>query len=403
MQQTVINPLETESVNLSFVPKSVGPVLLHFEIDDDNLLLDNHYYLNFTIPKKVNVLFVYDQPSPSLKTALDIMDANTVLKIDQLDYGQWIGKNLENYDLIVLSNPPQMSMESINRLDGYLQSKNILILPGLNLSIREFNLLFRKLANSDLLLNLISSPGDNTYFAIDKNITKQPLFESIFANQNSQIDMPKIFKYFKLTGINKSLLNMQNGDALLAEYTTSQNSRLFIFTSIITNEWNDFSYKGFFVPMFYRILMAASQKNQVDRTYQVNENIAIRLPDLSLNDKYSVSPPNLDTYEVIPQQSAKGLQINLENVQNPGHYIIKKNNRFAQAFSVNISSGELRRPYVDFENISDNVIEINSGSDLGQIIKSARVGQELWFVFLILALLMLLLEVFLIKRIEGQG
>ena len=58
--------------------------------------------------------------------------------------------------------------------------------------------------------------------------------------------------------------------------------------------------------------------------------------------------------------------------------------------------------YVDFGNLSDNVIEIKSDSDLGKVIKSARVGQELWFVFLILALLMLLLEVLLIKRIEGR-
>ena len=403
MQQTVLNPAETKSINLSFVPKSVGPVLLHFEIDDDNLLLDNHYYLSFNIPEKVPILFVNDLPALALQTALDIINTNTVLDIDQLDYGQWIGKNLENYDLIVLCNPPQLGTESINRLAGYLQTKNLLILPGLNLSIREFNLLFRRLADNDLLVNLITSPGENTYFAIDAEITKQPLFESIFAKQNNQIDLPKIFKYFKLAMPNQPVLKLQNGDALLAEYKSAQNSKLFVFTSLIEDDWNDFSYKGFFVPMFYRILMTVSQKNQVDRTYQINDNIAIALPDLSLNDKYTISTPKSDTYEIIPQQSAKGLQINLDNLQTPGHYIIQKNNRFAQAFSVNISSRELQRPYVNFENLSNNVIETDTSSDLAEVIRSARVGQELWFVFLILALLMLLLEILLIKRIEGQG
>ncbi len=403
MQQTVLNPAETKSVNLSFVPKSVGPVLLHFEIDDDNLLLDNHYYLNFNIPDKVDILFVNDLPAPALKTALDIMHANTVLNIDQLDYGQWVGKNLENYDLIVLSNPPQLDIESINRLNGYLQNKNLLILPGLNLSVREFNLLFKGLTKTDLLINLITSPGKDTYFAIEEGITKQPLFKSIFVKHNKQIDLPKIFKYFKLRGPNQSILKMKNGDPLLAEYKTMKNTKLYVFTSSIEDDWNDFAYKGFFVPMFHRIFMAASQKNKIDKIYQVNDNIAITLPDLSLYDEYTISSPKSDTYNVLPQQSAKGLQINLDNLQMPGHYIIQKNNRFAQAFSVNITSKELRRPYVDFEKLSDNIIKTDTNSDLIEVIRSARMGQEFWFMFLILALLMLLLEVFLIKRIEGQG
>ena len=83
--------------------------------------------------------------------------------------------------------------------------------------------------------------------------------------------------------------------------------------------------------------------------------------------------------------------------------MIRKNNQFEHAFSVNISSKELEQPYVNFENLSDNVILMNTGADVSETIQSARIGQELWFVFLILALLMLLLEIILIKRIEGQG
>jgi hypothetical protein len=38
-----------------------------------------------------------------------------------------------------------------------------------------------------------------------------------------------------------------------------------------------------------------------------------------------------------------------------------------------------------------------------QSIKTARIGQELWYIFLTLALLMLLAEMLLIRKIEGQG
>lgn len=403
MQQAVLNPSEVKSVNLTFVPKTTGPVMLHFEIDDDNLLIDNHYYLNFTIPKKINILFVNDQSDQSLQTALGVITDNSVLKIDRQNYGQWIGRNLENYDLIVLYDPPMLGTESVKRLGQYLINKNILFIPGLNLSVREFNMMLDQLAGRSTLINLISSPGSDTYFALDANTTNLPLFESIFVKENNRIELPKIYKYFKLINFNKSILKLQNNDPLLAECKTTSENNILIFTSLLKNDWNDLPYKGFFIPMFYRILFSSAQKNQLDKAYQIGDAVAISLPDLSLSDLYTIQEPEGEAYEIIPQQSSRGLQITLDKLHKPGHYVIHKNNQFEHAFSVNISSKELEQPYVNFENLSDNVILMNTGADVSETIQSARIGQELWFVFLILALLMLLLEIILIKRIEGQG
>jgi hypothetical protein len=70
---------------------------------------------------------------------------------------------------------------------------------------------------------------------------------------------------------------------------------------------------------------------------------------------------------------------------------------------VNVSSKELKRPYVRFENISENVIKVNLSSDFIKQIKQARSGQELWYIFLSLAFMFLLLEILLIKKIEGKA
>lgn len=402
MQQAVLDPAELKSINLTFVPKTTGPVFLHFEIDDDNLLLDNHYYLNFSIPDKIKILFVYDQPAQELKTALNVIDGNSVLEIDLLNFGQWVGKSLENYDLIVLSNPPMLGSESTNRLERYLQNNNLLIIPGLNLSIREFNLLFRRLAGRNLLLDLSTTPGDDTYFALNKNITNQPLFESLYINDKSEIELPKIFKYFKLAKSYRAILELQNHDALLAEYKSKTANNFYIFTSLFEDDWNDFAYKGFFIPMFYRILFTASQDVQFNNNFKVGDGVSISLSEPSLNNLYTIQEPAAEAYEIIPQQSSRGMHISLDNIQRPGHYIIRKNDRFEYAFSANVSSNELTRPYINFDELSDNVISIDNGTDVSETIRSARIGQELWFIFLILALLMLLIEVLLIKKIEGH-
>ena len=403
MQQASLNPGETKPVHLVFVPKSTGQVLLQFEIDDDNLLIDNHYYLNFNIPEQVNILFVADQIPLTLKAALDVINTNSVLKINKFDFGQWVGKNLEDYDLIVLYNPPQINPESVRRLNNYLLNSNLLIFPGLNLSVREFNLMFNQLTGRNLIINLNTSPGNDTYFALDPNITSLPLFKPIFIEENNQIELPKILKYFKLAKMGKTIIKLQNNDPLLAEYQSQSNNKVMVFTTLPEDDWNDLSTKGFFIPMLYRILFTASQSSRAEKTYLVNDPVAISLPDLSLSEKYTVTGPNSESYEIIPQQSAMGLQVHIDKLLVPGHYIIRKNNLISQVISVNISSNELKPPYINFANLSDNVISVNPNADLGEVIKSARIGQELWYVFLSLALLMLLLEVLLIKRIEGRG
>lgn len=403
MQQTGVDPAEMKPVNLTFVPKKPGQLQLQFEIEDDNLLLDNHYYLTITIPDNIKILFVIDQPAAEIRTALDIMDTNSVLKIDQFNYGQWIGKNFDNYDLIALYNPPRLGIESVHRLKRYLQHNNVLIIPGDNLFVQEFNNVFGELTESKLLDNLNTTPGGNGYFALNANVSEQYLFKPVFIKEKSKIELPKIFKYYTLAGKYKSIIDLENNSPLLAEYETDVNNRVIIFTSLLENDWNDIAYKGFFMPMFYRILFTASQSGRLEKSYKVGDKIALTMPDLSLSDRYTIQAPGGETYDIIPQQSAQGIQISIDQIKKPGHYSIWENDRFIHSFSVNLSSKELARPYLNFENLSENVILIDDNADIIESIQTARTGQELWYIFLALALLMLLLEVLIIKKIEGQS
>ncbi|MEJ2055461.1 MAG: BatA domain-containing protein [Calditrichaceae bacterium] len=287
MQQTSLNPGELKSVKLTFVPKKAGPALLHFEIDDDNLLTDNHYYLNFVIPQKVGILFVADQPPLELETALKVMDTNSPLKIDILNYGQWVGKNLENYDLIVLYDPGQINPESMNRIKIYLKNKNILIFPGSKLPVNTFNSVFDRLTQGSILAGLNSSPGGDAYFALDENTTRLSFFKPVFNKETTISNLPRIFKYFRLAGRHESILTLKNGDALLARYHSVPGRDILLFSSLPENEWNDIAYQGLFVPMLYRILFTSAQTGQPGKTYQVGDDIAVSLPDLSLNEPYN--------------------------------------------------------------------------------------------------------------------
>lgn len=405
MEQASLPPGGIMDIQLSFIPKQAGQRLLHLELDDDDLTIDNFYYLNLNIPEKLNVLFVDDNPSFHLKTALNVLSTNTVFEIEQSDYSRWYGKNFKKYNLIVLSNPRLFTNETINRLSLFLDSgKNVFIIPGAALAPKQINNLFRPLIKSNIYLNYKQTSNPENYFAFSDISAKHPIFKPLFSAEGINAEPPKIFKYLKINPSAQTLLRLRNGDSFLSRFSPKNLSGdIYAFGSMLDLEWTDFPIKGLFIPALYRIFYIAGQNRKHSKSALVNESYSIFLPDLSLKDKYRAKRPGGDKYEIIPDQSKLGLRFLFNELTKPGHYLLYQNDKIIQSFPVNVSSKELKRPYVRFENISENVVNLNLDSDFIKQIKQARSGQELWYIFLSLAFLFLLLEILLIKKIEGKG
>ena len=54
------------------------------------------------------------------------------------------------------------------------------------------------------------------------------------------------------------------------------------------------------------------------------------------------------------------------------------------------------------DQLLKNVINLNTEADIAGQIEASRTGQELWYIFLSLALLMLISEMLLVRKIENQ-
>ena len=403
MESVQIEAGQSREVYISYVPRTTGIQHLIFELEDDHLPVDNYFYTSLSVSEKIKVMLVDNLPSLHLNTAVQVLNKSTELDIENVSYSQWIGKNFERYDLIVLSNPTSFGNEVVERLKSFLDKNNLVIIMGDHLTAGGFNNQFQALATLPMIVDLRKTPRSDFYFPLDANTPRSPLFNPLFRELNADFEQPKIYKYFSLAKPAHKILQLQNGDPFFARFDSKFNGSIFILASALDLEWTDLPIKGFYIPMLYRLLFASAQTDQAPRSLIVNDNYDVALAGHSLTDSYFLQINTADDLPLLPQQSGQGIRFLFEQVKRPGYYRIKKNEEVIHTFSVNVSTKEFKRPYLSLQKLTKDVVTIQSGSDMIQSIKTARTGQELWYIFLTLALLMLLAEMLLIRKIEGQG
>lgn len=404
MEQVKLEPAAMIDVEMTFVPNKTGQQLLHAELEDDDLSADNNYYFSIYVPENLSVLFVDDQTTPFLNHAVNVLSLNTIFKFEHLGYSAWQGANFDRFDLIVLNDPGLIHRETAGRLAFFIKNgKSIIIIPGDKMTIDELNSVINLFGVRNSYIDFISTNKNDAYFSLRRVDTIKPLFSQLFSGNASELDMPKVFKYFKIRDEGNTLLNFSNGDPFLSEIPMSNpaSGSLFLFSSLFDLSWTDFPLKGLFVPMLYRCFYFAAQKDlQVTDQVHTGDVFYLSRPDLSFQGSYSIRPPGMDRLEIMPVQSSSGLRFKFENLLQPGHYHLFKGDQPVQSFAVNVSSKELKRPYQNFDQISSRVFNFKAGESIQEQILKARSGFELWYVLLILAFLTLTTEMFVIKKIE---
>jgi len=404
MQNIEIPAGQTKEIFLRFVPEKPGYQLLKVELDDDDLLTDNTYYLTLRLSGHITVLSVSQNSGSHFQTALQILAAKTPLQIEPVNYALWQGKDFFTYDIILLSDPPAFNPAVTERLSSFLKAgKHVIIVPGKGSNPVRLNLLCRRLINQTPYGSLKNAGDSASYFPLSADFLQIPLFASLFDKTKTPTDLPVVFKYFKLGGKGKTIIRFKNRDAFLRLFPVSSGKgACYLFASGFGSVWTDFSLKGIFVPMLYRLFYSVGQKETQMPAIQTGRNFTLFLPDINQNRHYSLKPPQAERFPLIVQQSPAGLFFEIAALNNPGPYFLFEDGKIKDALSVNVSNKELRRPFVRFGRLFPKHIMLHNPVSIKKTITTSRNGKEFWFAFLALALLMLLTEMFLIRKIEGR-
>ena len=401
MQLVNVPGQSKRQVALHFSPGHTGFFPLKLEIDDDDLLADNTYYLSLFIPEAVPVLYVQNQTPTELRAALNTLSAKTNLKIKQSDYDRWYGEALSDYQLLILNDPPQITPTFLQHIKQFLNAgHDVILIPGTHLTPADYNRLSTDLFGKNIFQELVKTSAPDQFFAPQITPLGNVLLSDLFQQKPEKIKWPPFFQYFKMGTIGKNLMRFSNGDPFLAKISVQKTSHLWLFSAGLTFPWSRFPISGLFIPFLHRIFSLASNNEQINTHFIVGQPFSVYLNKSVMHGNVQLAPPEGQPLTIIPRQTARGLRFDFDGFARPGHYKILQGSRTIQLFAVNLSSLEWAKPFIDFKSLRKDLQLLTPKTLSVKTLKNTRTGKELWPFLLALALLMLFLEMFLIKKLE---
>ncbi len=391
--------------------KNYGFVLGKSQLEDDDLVKDNTRYFNFYVPEKIRVLLVRENPQDLLFIKLVLQQtlddhSEPIFSITETTPQFFSSYKLDNFQFIVLSSPEKISDHTY--LKRYIEEGGcVLSLPGPSSNTIGFNRFTESVAGLTMAGVFGSKESKYNWTRIKEIDFNHPIIEGIFLDTKSKnIESPKIYYSFNYkSSIDAiSIISNENNFDLLINKKIG-NGDFFLLTSALSLDWTEFPIKPFFVPLINRIALYAGSKNLNNHYTYAGENLSIPIKTGNLENLKLIYPDGRE--KVLEQIRSGGSNIvSTDILALAGNYKITTDNEIIGVISVNINPDESITKKLDknelqglLEKISPNAkTKIFSASDeTSQILREERYGTELWKLFLILAILLIVIEMIIAR------
>lgn len=405
MKTVLLPPGANLNVSFSVLPKQAGTLPLHFELNGDDLFSDNFYYFNVSVAGKRTLLFVGDLLPKPLFAALKTLSEQSQLHIKTLPFKRLKGTDLNGFDAVLLLDPPLLEKAVLYRLKQFRAAgHSLIIVPGARTNNGALNELMSFLTGKRPFLPLKTISPQDGYFATDERFESDGLFRPLFGARRVKIPAPEIYRFYPLHPEGHSLIRLKNGRPLLTSfYENTASGKVYVFASALDLKWNNLPLQGFFVPLLHRLFYLAAQAEGTALSTRADENLYLYLPGVHPQERYELKTPAAESLPLNPSPQDNGVSLFIKAPLAPGQYRILQKGRALRLFSVNLSADELRGPYYSFKTSRAHIYSLQKGPNLTKQITQNRGGYALWPFFAGIAFLLLLLEIILIKQIEGKS
>jgi len=402
-QKTIdIAPNESKSTVITAPFSRAGIVDANVKLESDELLLDNNYYISFNIPKQPFISVYTEENSLFLDAILNnIQSINAISGYTNI---QDLNSFKAGSEKVLIINKRSLSKSDLSSIER-LQSNNakiILFAPQENLTefmmnSKQIGLIIKEVARYDLNLAEFTKV-DNLH----------PVFDGIFTGETAnqkEIESPKI-KVEIPSQNGRAIIETQTGN-FLSQFDIANSTMLYVSVPLST-EWSDFPVLGIFPTLLYKSITYLNTSYDKQKTGIVNENTLLIDNELSGSSKFTIITPNSEESFVDAAKVGNNYVLPLEDKTQFGNYLVKNNNQQIVAYysvNPNKSESELIRMSDEFlfDKLTsigfqaDNISILEDDRNIKDSIQRAKLGTELWQLFLALALLCGLTEL-LVER-----
>ena len=409
------------SKEFSATPKRAGFIKGYAELESDALEPDNRRFFTLYVPERIGVAMVANSPADTrfitLATEAGKSGENrTLLDIQQSSIQRFPFLNIENTNVLLLSNVPSFSSGDADRIARYVRRGGGLILfPGNDIQPENYNTVLLRALNIPPFegITRADAQGGLSFQNVDLD---HPLFATIFEPQDqskrtgtARIESPAITSFVqRQTGKQgRTLISLTDGSAFLSEYKIGE-GRVLVFSVAPSLAWSDFPLKGLFAPLVYRSMIYLSSLGEAVPSFTVGEEPTVSAKrSQSNNTQYTLVSPDGSAELIRPAGQSEGiassaLWFRLNRLSAPGFYEIRGGASPLTVFAMNVDPRESDPRKVSADElakfwknaaISPSAVRLIAPTDeLQSTVLQLRFGVELWKHCLGLALAMALLE-----------
>jgi hypothetical protein len=420
-----IHPGQSAETEFTLIPKHSGFLEGKIELEDDDLEFDNSRFFTVHIPEELHILLVGGSADLTyLRTALAtrLSDSSAGITFNQTSFDRFSSSQLNPVDVVILANMHELTHDQSFALKQFLQQGGgMMFFPGAQTTITGMNTsIAGPLGISAAVPSEGNSPSPsaNSFNEFDNVDLHHVIFAGMFEKNKDQhspgmshrqrvLESPRIGTSFHFvpTPKSRSIITLTNGYPFLIEEQIGGGHGL-LFSVAATTESSDFPLKGLFVPLIHRSIAYLAQEPVIERSFLAGVEVTLRLRSSGAVKLMITKPGNLQIL-LNPQQLASEKFIRFSDDDVPGIYTAASDHAVIEKFAVNIDpdesntipSDEKRRDgFFRRLGIEEKALHtVSQPQEVRRLITESRFGAELWKQFLIAALVIALIEMFVAR------
>lgn len=396
------------------------------QIEGDELSFDNRFYAAIQQPDQRSVLVVNDavRPGSEFRSYLRPLLEAVAQGSDRLEFEFVNVENLspggfEQADAIVLdgvrSLPDYLAQAIIEKVQA---GSGLLLLPAADGRIESYNRLLG-ISNAGRYSDLVGSYG--SFQSFDRLAAPErghPILDAMFnlrEGEELRVNLPELFYYYRIKAMDgrasSPVLTSQTGNVILNE--TSVGSGKLIYSAIGSDPgWSNFPIKPLFAPLFYRTVeyLAGGQGARLNN-HTLGEPFELTLPGVSPGTVELI----VEDQPIIPdtRQTFTGLSVTYSGAELQPGWIYVRHGEQEKLFGVNQDAMESDLFSLSEQEIQDLLDSVFANSTVQSLygdrdlliaeLKTASLGKEIWYWFIIAAIFLLLTESIVSRHYKAES
>ena len=386
-------------VEFAVAPRRGGRLTGFVEVEADDLPVDNRRYFTLHAPERISVLLAGPDRGATYYARRALAAAasgDAALQVESVGPGELSEEALAGADVLVLchvEDPPARQARLVRRFVE--AGGGLLVVPGPRADLSRLNRDWLPGLVPATLAGVAGRPGEEAYVGLDSTRVDAALFAGLLADPG---DRPRFQARFDVVTQRQLavLARFDDGRPALVEGRPGD-GRALLWAVPLDLAWSDWPRRGSFVPLLHRLCRYLSRPAG-DAAYTVGDRAWRRLPGSRVDDRMQAQAPSGRRRFIRAETSLGDLRWALPPLEESGIWrLLGPEGGVLDEFAVNVDPAESDLTAWSEQEIRRRLPEtslhfLDDEEPLRDQVLALRHGRELWRECLVLALALLLLE-----------